>query len=225
MKDGGENGTQVSGLNLTASEPTTPMAVVATVSRVVTKVVDRVTGDRNEVPLMVAGAVVEGLKGYGIDSRIMYGPAAWVEILEDQTTMWAGAWGEHFHFWVATQFGEVVDLNVSVAWRRRPHQGPTLKSVGSPPILWAREVPLFYRYKPEGIAEIELTDEKDLKKYELVLQEVREKCRPSAADAEPEFPNEAILCPTRQVLDDSKQSFRHFDRALAVFGIPSAPQL
>jgi hypothetical protein len=210
-------------VNSSAVNPTTPLSVVAAVSRVVTKVVDRIAGDRNEVPLMVAGACVEALKGYGIDSRVMYGPAAWLEVLEDQSVIWAGCWGEHFHFWVATQFGEVVDLNTSVAWRKRPHSGPALKPVSSSPMLWSRDVPTFYRYKPEGIAEIELTDEKDLKKYELVLREVREKCRPSPADAEPEFPNEPLLVPTRQVLDDSKQSFKHFDRAISVFGIPTAP--
>src|SRR5690349_3458324 len=97
---------------------TTPLAVIANVSRVVTKVVDRITGDRVDFPLLVAAACVEALKRFGIESRVMYGQVAWVEIIEnngDQSVAWAGCWGENFHFWVATQYGEVVDLNTSVA--------------------------------------------------------------------------------------------------------------
>ncbi len=203
--------------------PSTPMEVIAQVSRIVTRVVDRITGDRNEVPLMVAAATVEALKQYEQASQIMYGPAAWIEVLDDQTPVWMGAWGQHFHFWVATEFGEVVDLNANVAIRRRPADEPR-KPLYAPPLLWSAEVPGFYRYRPEGVAELELHDERDIRQFETVLQEIREKCTFEAIrGVEPEFPNEAILCPGRRVLDDSNQSFRHFDRALAVHGLPPAP--
>lgn len=205
----------------------TPLPIIANVSRVVTRVVDRLMGDRGDYPLMVASACAEALKQFQIESRVMYGQVAWVEILEDQTPIWAGCWGENFHFWVATQFGEVVDLNTSVAHRKRAHANPQIKSIYSPPMLWSREVPQFYRYQPEGIAELELTDEKDIKKYELVLSEIREKCQPAAmknqSDDDLDFLNEPILCPGRRLLDDSQDSFKHFDRALSVFGIPKAP--
>jgi hypothetical protein len=205
----------------------TPLPIIANVSRIVTRVVDRVMGDRGDFPLMVAFACHEALKQFQIESRVMYGQVAWVEILEDQTPIWAGCWGENFHFWVATQFGEVVDLNTSVAHRKRAHASPHVKALYSPPILWSREVPQFYRYKPEGIAELELTEERDLKKYQVVLDEVREKCQPKWVDqiseTELEFPNEPILCPGRKLLDDSQNTFKHFDRALSVFGIPQAP--
>jgi hypothetical protein len=153
----------------------------------------------------------------------MYGQAAWVEILEDQTPIWAGCWGKSLHFWVATQFGEVVDLNVSVAHRKRIHSNPGMKSQYSAPMLWSREIPTFYRYIPEGVAEVELTEDADRRKLDLVLREVGEKCRPSGLEEEAEFPNEPILCPNRQVLDDSQQTFKHFDRALSVAGVPEAP--
>jgi hypothetical protein len=205
----------------------TPLAIVANVSRVVSKVVDRISGDRVEVPLMTAAAVVEALRGFGIAAQAMYGQAAWIELLEkNYQPVWAGCWGQNFTFWAATQHGEVVDLNVSVAHRKLAHQPAVAggRAVLSPPMLWSAEVPAFYRYQPEGVAELELTDAEDQRRFDLVLQEVREKCRPEQlGDGEPEFANEAILCPGRRVLDDSRESFRQFDRAIGVLGIPQAP--
>lgn len=200
---------------------TTPLPVLANVSRVVTKVTDRLTGDRSEVPLLVASAVVCALRNHKISAQIFYGPAAWIEILENQRPIWAGCWGESFHFWAATEFGEVVDLNTSVAYKRRGHAEPQLKAVYSPPILWSKDVPSFYRYRPEGIAELELTDPKDRNQFELVQTEIQEKCRPELLKGDQEeFPNEPILGPNRQLLDDSLGTFKHFDRALRVQGVP-----
>jgi hypothetical protein len=202
----------------------TPVEIIANVSRVVTRVIDRVTGDRVEVPLMVAAAAGEALKLHGIVSQVMYGPAAWIEVMADHSVVWAGCWGKNHSFWLATQQGEVVDLNTSAAHRKRAHGTPDLKPLYSPPMLWSREVPRFYRYLSEGIAELELTDPADVKKYEAVLAEIREKCGPDQVKGkDPEFPNEPILCPGRRLLDDSHQTFKNFDRALSVRGIPPAP--
>ena len=206
----------------------TPLPVIAAVSRIVSAVVDRVTGDRADYPLLVAAATVEALKPFGIQASVMYGPAAWLEILEDQTPVWAGCWGEYFSFWAATQYGEVVDLNTSVAHRKRSHAQPELKARYSAPMLWSREVPSFYRYQPEGLAELEITDPKDLERWERVKREISERCRPelfpvSASEDQLEFANEPIVCPDRRILDDSRETFRHFDRALGVVGIPQAP--
>ena len=207
------------------TEPThTPLPVVANVSRIITKVIDRITGDRMEYPLLVCTAVVHALKQFGIEARVMYGQAAWIEVLEDHSLIWAGCWGEHFNFWVATQYGEVVDLNTSVAHRKRSHQTPQIKSMLSPPMLWSAMVPRFYRYEPEGIAEIELTDPEDQKRCDLVLSEISEKCRPELLnDYADSFPNESILCPNKKVLDDTHESFKKFDRALGVRGMPEPP--
>jgi hypothetical protein len=200
------------------------MAVIAQVSRAVTEVVDRVSGDRVEFPLLVAAACVEALKRFGIESRVMYGQAAWIEVLEDQSVIWAGCWGKNIHFWVATQHGEVIDLNSSVAWRKRVHSMPQLKAVYSPPILWSVEVPKFYRYVPEGVAELELLEEQDRALLSRVLDEIRGRCeRPEATDAPSAFPDEPLLCSGRQLLDDSKGSFSKLDRALSASGIPPAP--
>lgn len=205
----------------------TSLAIIANVSRVVTRVVDRITGDRVDFPLLVAAACVEALKEFSIESRVMYGQVAWIEVMEDHRLIWAGCWGKNFHFWVATQHGEVVDLNASVAHKKRAHDNPQLKALYSPPMLWSAEVPAFYRFIPEGIAELELTEERDKKQFELVLREIREKCHPrfieGVADEDLDFPNEPILCPGRRLLDDSLDSFRHYDRALSVQGIPDAP--
>jgi len=211
------------------SDPTsagTPLPVIANVSRVVTKVVDRITGDRVDFPLLVAAACVEALSRFGIESRVMYGQVAWIEVLDDHSITWAGCWGDNFHFWVSSQFGEVIDLNVSVAYRKRSHTAPNLKALYSPPMLWSVDVPSFYRFIPEGVAELELTDEKDKKRYELVVAEIREKCGPLRVEHDEnhlDFPNEPILCPGRRLLDDSKNTFKLFERAVGVQGIPQSP--
>jgi len=203
----------------------TPLPIIANVTRVVTRTIDRITGDRSDYPLLVAAACVEALKKFNIQARIMYGQVAWIEVLEDMQIVWAGCWGENFHFWVETEFAEVVDLNTSVAFRKKSHGLPHLKALYSPPILWSVEVPKFYRYVAQGIAELELTIEQDQRRLALVLQEIEEKCGRAHLDPETEldFPNEPILCPGRQLLDDSRQTFKHFDRALSVHGIPKAP--
>ncbi len=210
----------------------TPLPIIAQVSRIVPLVIERVMGGRADFSLMVSASCVEALKCFGIESRVMYGQAAWVEILENHKAVWTGFWGENFHFWVATQYGEVIDLNVSVAFRIKKPQSDKVevKPFLSPPILWSSEVPSFYRYIPEGVAELELQDEREIQKYELVLDEIRKKCDPTQINLEVnaqsddlDFLNEAILCPGRKILDDSKQSFRLFDRALCVSGIPEAP--
>lgn len=204
----------------------TTLPIIANITRVVTKVVDRLTGDRVDYPLMVAAACVEALKNFGIESRVMYGQAAWIEILEDNSVVWAGCWGKNIHFWVATQDGEVVDLNTSVMHRKRAHDNP-VKPLYSPPMLWSEEVPRFYRYVPEGVAELELTDTRDQERWETVKREIQEKCTPTALDSSDEnsldFPNEPILCSGRRLLDDSNSTFKHFDRALSVRGIPESP--
>jgi hypothetical protein len=208
-----------------SSAPSTPIPVIAQVSRVVTEVVDRISGDRVEFPLLVAAACVEALKAFGIESRVMYGQAAWIEVLEDGSVIWAGCWGKNIHFWVATQHGEVVDLNVSVAYRKRVHSQPQLKAIHSPPILWSAEVPRFYRYVPEGVAELELLDQADRELFDKVLREIRERCVhvEEGGPAPSAFPDEPLLCPGRQLLDDSRSSFKKLDLALGAAGIPPAP--
>jgi hypothetical protein len=203
----------------------TPLPIIANVSRVVTRVVDRITGDRADYPLLVAAATVEALRKFGLESRIMYGQAAWVEVMEDHSLLWAGCWGQNLHFWVGTAFSETVDLNTSVAFKKRAHDNPSLHALYSPPILWSREVPAFYRYLPEGVAELELTEEQDRRRFEVVCREVEEKCGPQyvAADGNHDFPNEPILCPDRRLLDDTDGTFKHFDRAVSVRGVPQAP--
>jgi hypothetical protein len=215
-------------MSLIQKKPETPIEVIAVISRVVTKIVDRIAGDRVEVPLMVAAAVKEACEINGIGCQIIYGPAGWVEILNDQTPIWAGCWGNHFHIWAATEFGEVVDLTVGVAHRKRAHDAEHLHAIYSPPLLWAKDVPAFYRYQPEGVAELEIADPEDQRKFQLVLGEVREKCSPEAVLKEsesPVFPNEPMLCPGRRVLDDTQETFKKFDRALRVKGMPPAPKL
>lgn len=206
----------------------TPLPIIAAVSRLVSKITDRISGDRSEYPLLVACVVAEALKHCGINSNIFYGQAAWVEVMENQNLMWVGCWGPHTHFWVTTQYGEVVDLNVSVSIRKKSHNNPDHQPQFSPPMLWAKEVPAFYRYLPEGVAEVELDAERDRRWFELCLKEVIEKLGDLRAlvttpTEELDFADEAILCPGRKILDDAAKSFLHYDRAIMVHGIPEKP--
>ncbi len=209
------------------SEPT-PLSVIATVSRLVTKITDRISGDRSEFPLLVACVTAEALRKLGYQADVFYGQAAWIETMEDMNIMWVGCWGDHTHFWVATPYGEVIDLNTSVSYRKKSHSNPLHKPKYSPPMLWSREVPKFYRYLPEGIAEVDLDSDRDQRWFKLCLSEVLEKLPTleqllQTADENLDFPDEAILCPGRRILDDAAQNFRHYDRAIMIKGIPDSP--
>ena len=203
----------------------TPLATIANVSRLVTKITDRISGDRSEFPLLVNCVALEALKLCGIPAKIFYGQAAWIEVMEDMSLVWAGCWGKNSHFWIATNFGEVVDLNTSVSHRKKDHHNPHHRPKYSPPLLWSREVPAFYRYLPEGVAEIELTEERDERWLKLCLEEIRQKLPTTewAPEDQLDFPDEPILCPGKKILDDAAQNFRHYDRALMVQGIPEKP--
>lgn len=206
---------------------TTPIGIVAQIARVVTQAVERITGDRSDAPLMTCMGVQFALQRYGIQSNVMYGQAAWVEVLSDHGLMWAGCWGKHHWFWVTTQYQELVDLSTAVSHRKHAHDRPELQSIYSPPLLWSNEVPAFYRYQPEGIAEIELTLDRDQQHWErlkavllaMPLLEGAQAQEPATID----FPNESILVSGRRLLDDNRDSFKHFDRALGISGIPAAP--
>jgi hypothetical protein len=204
----------------------TPLPIIAEVSRIVTKTVDRITGDRADYPLLVAKATVEAIQRYGISAQLIYGQAAWLEVLEDHSLIWAGCWGENLTFWAATEYGEVVDLNVSVAHRKRSHDPDIPKPLYSPPIVWSKEVPRFYRYAPEGVAEIELQEERDLKWLKVILEEIESKCsleKLPLSENDLDFPNEPIICPDRKILDNTSEDFKHFDRILSIKGIPEGP--
>lgn len=214
--------------NSTLSLTATPLSVIATVSRLVSKVTDRISGDRSEFPLLVACVTVEALRKCGIGANVFYGQAAWVEVMEDMSLMWAGCWGPHTHFWVATQFGEIVDLNTSASIRKKAHNDPRHQPKFGPPMLWSKEVPSFYRYAPEGLAEVELDAERDRRWFETCVDEVWAKIPTmvemlATPEDELDFPDEAILCPGRRILDDGAQSFKHFDRAILVQGMPERP--
>lgn len=206
----------------------TPLDIVAHISRIVTLCVDRITGDRSDYPLLVCGAVQQALKQHGIQSRILYGQVAWIEIIKNHTPIWAGCFQDHFSFWVESEFGEIIDLNMSVAHRKTAHSGPTQeKSLYSPPMLWSKKIPLFYRFGPTGIAEFsgdDLSLVRDQSWLDLITEEIQKKCQPILLKTgEETFPAEPILCPNLQVLDDEHKTFWSFDQALSAHGIPPAP--
>lgn len=202
----------------------TATPIIANVSRIVTRVVDRLTGDRSNYPLLVAMGVTRALSLHGISSRILYGDVAWIEVLENHSIIWAGTWGDQFGFWVESEFGEVIDLNASVAHRHKDTKNPDHKPLYSPPILWSNNVPRFYRFRPKGIAEIGELPERDTKWLNALNEEIDTKCRKTLllGDNE-EFPNEPIICPGKKLLDDTLKTFQHYDRALSVVGIPQSP--
>lgn len=206
----------------------TPLAFIGQASRLITKVTDRISGDRSEFPLLVCSVTSTVLQKCGIGTNIFYGQAAWVEVMEDASLMWVGCWGQSHHFWVLTQFNEIVDLNTSVSLRKKVHGNEMHQPKYSPPIVWAHEVPKFYRYLPEGLAEVELDSERDQRWQRQCVDEILEKMGDLSLLMTDEvdgvqFPDEAILCPNRKILDDPKQSFGHFDRAMMIQGLPEAP--
>ncbi len=211
----------------------TPLPVIATVSRLVTKVVDRVTGDRSDYPLLVTCVVQRALSHLGIQTNIFYGQAAWIEIMEDQTPLWVGCWGDHTHFWNVTPHGEIVDLTTSVSYRKKAHQNPAHRPKYSPPLVWSNEIPRFIKYVPEGLAEVELDSDRDQRWYDLCVSEVLQKLTEiepnlkkwteSAPTFDLDFPDEPLIVSGKRLLDDGAETFKHYDRALKVHGIPEGP--
>lgn len=203
----------------------TSLPIIAEVSRIVSRCVDRITGDRSRYPQLVAEACKAGLLNYQIKSQVLYGNAAWVEILEEQSPVWAGCWGDNFYFWLITEFDELVDLNLSIACRTEGLGAGSNRSrtILSPPMLWIKEVPSFCRYEPLGIAELVLSQEKDKELFSTIIDEIHQKCDPAKLptdELELEFSNEPLLCQKRRLLDDTRHSFQLYDRALSIRGIP-----
>ena len=205
----------------------TPLPVVAHISRIVTRSADLITGDRSDYPLLVAGACSRALGLYGIESHVLYGHAAWIEVLENNLVVWAQSSEEAPHFWVQSEFNETIDLNMSVAFRRKIREELPSKSVMSPPLLWSKEVPSFYHFHIEGAAELAPESERDRRWWKRLLEEVEKQCKDATLEVlgrtEPDFPNEPMICTGRKLLDDSKETFKHFDRAISVMGLPNAP--
>jgi hypothetical protein len=181
-------------------------------------------GDYTQTPLVVASSLEFALRKQKIKSRCMYGHAAWIALLGDDHPVWIGSWKTATHFWVHTQFGEIVDLCLS---------NQPASSKGTPataicaPLLWSNEIPCFYHYEPIGIAQIELPEPKEQQIYAAItagiesnLTDLQEKTQVDAQD----FPAAPMLCSQRQLLDDQNQSFARFDRALRIKGIPQLPQ-
>jgi hypothetical protein len=210
-----------------APEAQTPLPIIALVSRLVTRACDQVTGDRSDYPLLVAGACTRALGFFGIESHVLFGHAAWIEVLENHSVIWAQSTESAPHFWVETEYRETVDLNTSVAYRRRTREKTDLKASLSPPLLWSKDVPSFYRFHAEGAAEIAPTDARDLRWWKKLCDEIEKNCAgktlPQLESLPLEFPNEPMICPGRKLLDDSEGSFKHFDRALTATGLPKAP--
>jgi hypothetical protein len=192
----------------------TELKIIAAVSRIVTQVCDQILGDRTTAPLVVALSCQKALLHFKIQSECIYGNAAWIEIQANNQPTWVGSWDPGVHFWVQTQFQEIVDLNILL----------TPKNLFCAPLLWSYEVPRFYRYQPMGIAEMSTQDPKEIQIFtsinehidSLLLELNLEKTLSSS-----DFPIEPILCSDRQLLDDDQKSFAQFDRALGVYGIPA----
>jgi len=197
----------------------TPLPIVAHASRISMILAERYLTDRTRSPLFLAYGLSEALKCFGIKSRVMFGNASWLEVMEDHTVLWAGAFGDRMHFWLETEFHETVDLYTGAA--HRAESGSHLKAKYSSPNLWSKEIPAFYKYRAEGIAEADQVDDPTLQLY---LKEIREQCAlVNQSDENAAFFNEPFICNERKLMDDSKGSFKQFERAVQVRGIPKAP--
>ncbi len=204
---------------------TTPLPIIAAVSSTVVRTIDRLVGDRFRCPLLVSFAVVECLDYLGIKADAYYGRAAWVEVLKDHRLAWVGAWDEDQpHFWVQTQSGEIIDLNLSASSRDRSNG-----ALYSPPMIWSSRLPKFVRYSPLGVAEFAAPapDREEEKPAFLALEEIRRLIRemPIAENLEDGagFADEPILVSDQRVLDDSRGTFRAFDRAVSAGNLEPPP--
>jgi hypothetical protein len=202
----------------------TSLSIVAWVSRVVTRAVDRITGDRSDYPLLVSAAGSYALKKLGIESHVLFGPAAWIELLEDGNVAWAGCFQESSpHFWIETQYKETVDLNASVAFKKKSQTELPSRAILSPPLLWSKEIPNFYRFHAHGAAELDLQSDRDQKWWKKIQEELdRHLAGFSENETDVEFPNEPLIC-GRRLLDDGEESFKKFDEALRATCLPNAP--
>lgn len=225
-------------LELSSPRASTPLSVVSQVSYWVTRITDEVTTDRADYPLLVSLAGVEALRLLGIPSQVIFGSAAWIEVLEDQTLRWAGAWTEaNPYFWVQSEFHEVIDLTVSVSHRMRsqPNQKGyqslnKSKVLFSPPLLWSQKLPRFCVYDAIGIAEIELNSQRDIQWFEKVVEQLKSKISldtkkdtQNKTESDLIFPDEPLLY-AQKILDDSQQRFKHYDRALSLQKMPPFPK-
>ncbi len=188
----------------------TPLDVIARTAHIVLGSVDRIVGGRQQYPVILNFALQYCLKKFGVDSRIMYGKAAWLEVLENGSLIWAGHFGDKPHFWLQTEYAETVDLHLGVAYLQ--DSGVHLKSRYSPPNLWTRELPNFCKYAPQGVAEFDPPEGKFSEWITAIFSQIDRSIETKDAD----FPNEAFLCPNRKVLDNSESRFRYYDRALSV---------
>lgn len=204
----------------------TPPHIIAETTRLVIQIVERLCGDRVDYPLLVASGVVYALSQYQIKSQIMYGKAAWIEVLENDQIIWAGCWGESTQFWVINEYQELIDLNAAVGIRKRAHNPKIPKSKFGPPVLWSNELPSFFRYEPEGVAELDLLDDRDNTWFQSLCEEIDANRNPSLENQHLnylEFPDEPILCSGRKILDNTVSSFASYDRSMKILGIPESP--
>lgn len=231
----------------------TPLSTLTTVTQRVVAITDRLVGDRGYAPIFVAKVLEHALKLEDISAAVIYGEAAWAEVVPDENgnprVQWGGRWHQdpgsqdagNFYFWVETRFGEWVDLTAaSISRGSRP------KALWAPPLLWSRSVPSFYKFKPHGMAEVEFTEPNQLKLFNLACEEIAALRQDSMAPKDPATEssdllsgllsgllNEPLLISRLgehgqrdlQVVDDSRQSFLNFDRALSVLGLPEGPPL
>lgn len=198
----------------------TSLEIVGCVSKSVTKAADQLFGDRSLHPLLVCLGGVYALEHFKISSRCLYGQAQWIEILENEKPIWAGSSPQRPHFWLQSQFGETIDFNISVSHRLNSPSGPKEKSKYSPPMLWSLEIPQFYEYHVEGIAEINPEDHKLLKQLDRLKRRIEIAISEYEKSKLIEFPNEPLLGPERKLLDSTQKEFQHFDRALSIHGFP-----
>lgn len=227
---------------MNSSKPTlmtTPLSLVGPLSQQVIAITDRLVGGRGHAPMLVAKSIEYALMLFDISSAVLYGEAAWVEVLESDPhpkIQWGGRWlpddspseSPSFYFWVETRFGEWVDLVAPSISR-----GGKPRAQWAPPLLWSRQIPKFFKYRPHGMAEIEFSEPSQKRIFDQVCEELKawQQSTRIAFDAAPgsdgfpsdQFPNEPMLCDEQRVLDDSRQSFLNYDRALSIFGVPELP--
>lgn len=118
------------------------------------------------------------LKHYGITSTLIEGalciPTA---SLERSNSVWQGFWNNHHHYWLVTEFDELIDLTIS---QINSHPATGKERRADPPAFWFHDVsylPAIFKYLPSDVipheAETFLEDKSDnelLQQYLAVLK-------------------------------------------------------
>lgn len=190
------------------NEAQTKEHLIRTLSRGVVLSTERVTGDRTSYPLFVYTALKALLTTHGHGGRIFYGKAAFLAV-ENERQSWFVFGEKRPYFWIETENKETVDLNVFRLIKKMGFLGP--------PLIWSKDIPIFYKYVPEGLAEVDEKEVSESSVFQSILKGA------SQAQSSEEVVNEPIIFPDRKMLDSEQEEFATYEKLLNLSTVEKPP--